>query len=293
MADKNLAAVITMVRDDYFFLDRWVKYYGGIFGREALYVVNHGNGERIREIAEGCNVIGIPDVFDEKFDAMRWRLLNNLAQGLRGYYNFIMIGDVDEFVVVDPKAGMPLDEFLAKRRGKNTITPIGLEVVHKPELEPEEIGNGPMLGPRRYARFTTAYSKPCIFNHHVNISRGGHYATDPELKIFKNLYLFHMRYVDQQLYTDTLDRRGQQVERIVKEGEDSMISWQWRRQDGQPDPYQASAASPVGEAFETDAYLKRMYKTWGLRDEKSGLYHVARQIGKVLMPLPDRFFGVI
>lgn len=293
MEDKKLACVITMVRDDYFFLERWVKYYGEIFGRDALYVINHGNGERVQEIAAGCNVVGIPDVFNEKFDAMRWRLLNNFAQGLRGYYTYVMIGDVDEFIVLDPKTGMGLDEFLIKRRGRNTITPIGLEVVHKPDLEPEEIGDGPMLGPRRYARFTTAYSKPCIFNHHVEISRGGHYATAPELKIFKNLYLFHMRYVDSDLYRATLARRHGQVDRIEKEDGDTMISWQWRRESEKADPFLESASLPVGDSFELEPYLKRMNKTWELRDEKSGLYHVARQIGKVLMPVPERFFGVI
>jgi Glycosyl transferase family 2 len=292
MEDKKLACIMTMVRDDYFFLERWVRYYGEMFGRDALYVVNHGNGEKIKDIAAGCNVIGIPDVFNEKFDAMRWRLLNNLAQGLRGYYNYVLIGDVDEFVVVDPKTEMNLADFLGKRRGKNTITPIGLEVVHQPALEPEGL-DGPMLGPRRYARFTTAYSKPCIFNHHVEISRGGHYATDPELKIFKNVYMFHMRYVDAQMYSDTLARRGKQVERIAQSGDDTMISWQWRQQDDKPDPYQVAAQMPIGETFDVEAYLKRMYKTWGVRDDKSGLHHVARQIGKVLMPLPERFFGLI
>lgn len=293
MEDKKLACVITMVRDDYFFLERWVKYYGEIFGRDALYVINHGNGARVQEIAAGCNVVGIPDVFNEKFDAMRWRLLNNFAQGLRGYYTYVMIGDVDEFIVLDPKTGMGLDEFLIRRRGRTTITPIGLEVVHKPDLEPEGIADGPMLGPRRHARFTTAYSKPCIFNHHVEISRGGHYATDPELKIFKNLYLFHMRYVDADLYRATLARRHGQVDRIEKEDGDTMISWQWRRESEKPDPFLESASLPVGDSFELEPYLKRMNKTWELRDEKSGLYHVARQIGKVLMPVPERFFGVI
>lgn len=292
MADKKLACVLTMVKDDYFFLERWVAYYGGIFGRDALYVVSHGGDPRIAEIAAGCSVITLPGDFQENFEVMRWRLFNGFAQGLRGYYDFVVITDVDEFVVVDPKTGLGLDDFLRKRRGKVSVTPVGLEIVHQPAREPEPIAEGPMLGPRRYARFTTAYSKPIIFNHDVRLSRGGHYSTDPELKVFRNLYLFHMRYVDAALHADTMNRRAAQVARL-ENSDDSQVSWQWQGKQANGRPYDELVGLPVQDDFDFGGFVDRMNESWALRDESAGLYHFRREISKELKTVPERFFGLV
>lgn len=290
MENKKLACAITMVGDDFFFLERWVRYYSEFFGRDALYVISHGGNPRVAEIAEGCNVIALPGVFNERFDATRWRLLNGLGNGLRGYYEFVLIGDVDEFVVVDPKMGLGLDDFLGKRRNKQTITPVGLEVVHKPELEGAPVDDA-ILGPRRFVRFTTAYSKPCIYNRPTDLSRGGHFAKDPELKLFRNLYLFHMRYADESIYRDTIMRRGQQIDEMSDGGEEKLISWNWRPQDGKPDPYQRAAEMPMVDGFDLSAEVDRMRSTWAPREH--GLYAFEREIGQTLHTLPDRFYGVV
>lgn len=291
--DKSFACALTMVRDDYFFLERWIRYYGGLFGKSALYIVNHGGNPRVAEIAEGCTVINIPDMFNEMFDAMRWRMLTHFANGLRSYYEFVVVGDVDEYVLPDPKQGADLVDFLGKRRRGVTVTPVGLEVVHRPDIERDTIGEGPMLGPRRHVRFTTAYSKPCILSKHSDLSRGGHYAKDPELKLFRNLYLFHMRYVDADLYRDTLDRRAGRVEQIApKAGEAKLVSWNWRRDLDREDPYAKAAALPVVPGFDLSGPVERMTSSWGPRGEE-GLYAFGREIGREVMVLPERFNGIL
>ena len=50
------AAALTMVRDDAFFLRAWLRHYGTLFGRENCYVINHGRGEEVASLAEGCNM---------------------------------------------------------------------------------------------------------------------------------------------------------------------------------------------------------------------------------------------
>ena len=273
---KKTACVVTMVRDDLFFLERWVQYYSSIFGRTALYVVNHGGNPDVADLAQGCNLITIPDEFDENFDMYRWRLLNGLAAGLRHYFDFVIVTDVDEFVVVDPKTGLGLDDFLGKRRGKLTITPVGLEVVHKQDLELAPIANGPMLGPRRYARFTSAYSKPCIFNHAVKLSRGGHFADDPTLKLFRNLYLFHMRYVDAALHLDTLTRRQGQMSKLGHNK--GPISRDWRAVDQGELPFEKIARKPVTEGFDFESNIAHLNDSWGPREGSGDLYCFERDI---------------
>lgn len=289
MAKKDFACAITMVRDDYFFLEKWIAYYSRFFGREVLYIVNHGGGEEVARIAEGCNVINIPDEFSENFDAKRWRFLSNFANALRSYFDWVIVGDVDEFVVVDPKTGLTLDQFLAKRRGNMTLTPIGLEVIQQ---EDEEDGiEDSMLGPRRFARFTTAYSKPCLSNHGVKISRGGHYTEAEDLRLFGSLYLFHMRYVDKQMFFDTMARRAQQIQKL-NDPANTLISRMWVSSEKARQEAEQVFALPVTGEFDFSAETKAMEESWHLRNEY-GLYAFDRQINTFLCEIPKRFFGIV
>ena len=111
------AAALTMVRDDAFFLKAWLRHYGGLFGRENCYVVNHGRGEEVARLAEGCNVIGIPGDPHRNFDMKRWRMLNNFVMGLRCYYTHVIVGDVDELVVLAHEAGTDLASWLKEQPG--------------------------------------------------------------------------------------------------------------------------------------------------------------------------------
>ena len=130
MQDK--VAVITTVRDDDWFLKKWVDYYGGFFGREALYVINHGNQESVREIAAGTNLFAIPDTQRKAFNPLRWRTQNFLLSALRQWYKNIIVCDVDEFIVIDPISGDDLGSYM-RRAGKGRVrTAIGLEVLHLP-----------------------------------------------------------------------------------------------------------------------------------------------------------------
>ncbi|MEM8553898.1 MAG: hypothetical protein AAGF71_03625, partial [Pseudomonadota bacterium] len=69
-------ACLTMVRDDEVFLRHWLRHYGGLFGPRSLYVINHSDGEMVRDVANGANVIALPDGNLARFDAQRWRFLN-------------------------------------------------------------------------------------------------------------------------------------------------------------------------------------------------------------------------
>ena len=128
-------AAVTMVRDDAFFLRAWLRHYGKMFGRENCYVINHGRGAEVAELAAGCNVIGIPGDAHKNFDIKRWGLLNNLVCGLRRYYRHVIVGDVDELVVVDPEAGVDLKTWLEQAPENRIFTPLGLEVIHRIDLE--------------------------------------------------------------------------------------------------------------------------------------------------------------
>ena len=150
-----------------------------------------------------------------------------------------------------------------------------------------------MLGPRRYARYASEYCKPTIFNHNVKLSRGGHYSTDPTLKVFRNLYLFHMRFVDAGLFEDTYGRRAALVDAAGADREGAIISSAWRGKGTKKSPFEVVTELPILEDFTFEAQIERMYDTWGPREKGGNFYDFDRDIAKILMTVPERFFGVV
>lgn len=208
-------AAMTMVRGDHFFLQRWVDYYGRHLGREHLYVLTHGQDPDIHRIAEGANVIYLP--FDPTrycFNQRRWQMLSQFTSGFTRYYNWVLCGDVDEIVAVDPDVADNLGDYVMRfgqDRPPRIITPFAIEIVHNPTAEPEPLTPGRnILEVRRHYRTNVNYCKPCITRNRVTFSPGGHYANEKEGFLDPHLYLFHLRFVDYQMTHDRLALRREQ-----------------------------------------------------------------------------------
>ena len=124
---RGKMAAMTMVGGDHFFLERWVEYYGRQLGRQNLFVLSHGGDPEHKRIAAGCNVIYLP--FDETrdcFNQRRWQMLSRVTSGFTNFYNWVLVGDVDEIVAVDPDVSDNLVEYLSRlpeRRGPKVISP--------------------------------------------------------------------------------------------------------------------------------------------------------------------------
>jgi hypothetical protein len=285
-------AVVTTVRDDDFFLRKWVDYYGGFFGKEALYVINHGNQASVREIAAGCNLFPIPDHNPKSFNPRRWRTQNALISALRQWYEHVVVCDVDEFIVVDPDSGMDLGSWLNTLSGRTVKTALGFEIVHLTDREKDSVARS-ILGPRRHAQLNAWYSKPCIISRPAKLSRGGHYATWDKLDAPDFLFLFHMKYCDFDLFADTLDRRNQMVKDMgVSDFKETTTNRQWfaiNRDDMAE--FRAFAERPIDDSWDFSSVRAKMDASFGPRN--NDLYHFKRQNSKKLFKLPDRFSGIV
>ncbi|CUH77632.1 glycosyltransferase family 2 protein [Tropicibacter naphthalenivorans] len=289
---QTVAAALTMVRDDAFFLKAWLRHYGEVLGRENCYVVNHGRGAEVEQLAEGCNIIGIPGDPHPNFDMKRWRMLNNFVQGLRSYYTHVIVGDVDELVVVDPSTGLNLLDYLAKTKGKRVLTPLGLEVIHRPELEPEPITDR-ILGPRRHLRLAPHYSKPCVISNGCKIARGGHYTSFDELITPDELYLFHLKFCDFDNYVRVMDARNAVTQEIGKSIKETAIGRHWfpvARGDDRA-LFDGFAQLKMQEGFDVDWVRKRMHRSFTPRGD-TGFFQFNRPEYDAQYVLPERFNGL-
>ncbi len=211
-AAKAPCAALTMVRGEDFFLARWLAYYRQFLPDEHIYVINHGADPEVAEIAKGVNVIGLPyDETRKSVNQRRWQILSHFTSGLTQFYNWVICNDVDELVVLDPDHGSNLVDHLMSRRAEKRIAPVivpfAVEMVHVPELEPDELTKAdPILGKRRIYRLNSNYAKPCVTSVPLDFKAGGHGSTIHNVDLDPHLYNFHLRFVDYGICMSRLDK---------------------------------------------------------------------------------------
>ena len=292
---KSPCGAITMAYQDYFFLDRWVKYYGAQFGRENLFVLSHGNDPEHRKIAAGANIVHVPrDPTLWRFDRRRWWLMTHFSAGMLRYFNWLIVGDVDEVVVVDPAAAPDLVSYLARydnpRTAPKSLCPLGIELVHNPEAEPEPIAeDAPILSRRRVFRANANYSKPCVIRKDAGFTIGGH-ANDHQPRVLDpHLYLIHMRFFDHDRTVERLGGRKVLREVITGDRPPEEASQAWRKD---LDTYlRLSKGHAVREDVELPEFRQKMIEgQQALHDGKILFFGGGRT--KELYRLPDRFAQV-
>jgi len=289
---QSKVAAVTMVRGDAFFLEKWLRHYGGELGRENCYVVSHGRGADVAELAEGCNIIGIPGEPHPNFDMKRWRLLNNIVQGLRSYYDHVIVGDVDELVVVDPATGKGLFEWVSEQPIRKVLTPVGLEVIHRIDVEDAAVEDV-VLGPRRFVRHAPHYSKPCVVSAGTKIARGGHFTQYGKLIAPPELYLFHLKFCDFGQYTAEMDRRNAATAEIGVGVKEASVGRHWFAEARGEDRalFESFARLDLTE-FDFSAARAKMAETFKPRGD-TGFYQFDRDEDDLIYEMPERFFGVI
>ena len=207
---KHIAA-ITMARNDEFFLNRWIKYYGAQIGEENLYIYLDGLDQKIPSNAGRANITKLPHKEEERQrgDKTRILLLSDLEKKLFADGYDIVIGcDCDEFLVVNPKLNMTLQQYLSGIHAHTTVSGLGLDVGQDLNSEPALDMNAPFLTQRKYALLSTRYTKPVVLFRPATWGSGFHSVKGHNFHIDKNLYLLHFGSVDLDMIKNKLGDRA-------------------------------------------------------------------------------------
>ncbi|WIY26755.1 glycosyltransferase family 2 protein [Parasedimentitalea psychrophila] len=292
---KKPLGVVTMVYEDYFFLERWYNYYRKQVGAENLYVFSHGNDPKHKEIAKDANVMNLPrDSAMYKFDRRRWRMLGHFATGLLDFYNWMIVSDVDEIVVVDPMAAANLVDHIVDKYGNvrtapKNISPLCLELIHLPGEEPLPIEeNETILSRRRIFRPNKNYSKPCLVSAPVGFGPGGHRNTLGPRHLPSDLYTLHLKYFDR----DTVEARGEEKKKLVSDagklGSQYNQSHQWN--NTQKSYYEIIETTTLaGEDIDLPEFRAALLEQF---EKYSGQYIWGPAANRNLYRIPERFSGV-
>lgn len=190
--------VLTNVRADSFFLDLWVRYYGGLFGRENLHVMLDGDDWTPATDLTGVSVHVVTDAPDprtgrDNFTA-DWQ--SGLAKRLlKSGTSVVLRVDVDEFVAVDPRAGLSLPDYLDRLGPGAMRAALGLDVVHGP-ADAELDASRPILTQRRNAILTREFCKLVAVRNPPRWASGFHRGRRTPIDIGPDLLLFHLALFD-------------------------------------------------------------------------------------------------
>lgn len=188
-----------MVRDDDFFLRKWVEYYGRELGKENLYILFDGEDQKVADFCAGTNTFIHKRLSNQivEGEKMRLGLLSDKAtQLLEEGYDLVIGVDCDEFIVADPKLGKGLTEFLSEQPIGATLSPLGVDIGQHLEKESEINPSVNFLAQRRFGYLCTRYTKGSVIARPVRWGRGFHRVKGHNFHICPDLYLFHFGCLD-------------------------------------------------------------------------------------------------
>ena len=195
---KRIAAV-TMARNDDFYLRKWVEYYGGQLGKENLYIFLDGLDQVVGDFCEGTHAKAVEKIGTQLVAAEKGRLKflsEKAAALLSDGYDLVIGVDADEFVIVDPRLGLSLAEYLSSLDIKDSVSALGLDFGQKLGEEGDISEDRPFLQQRHYAQIGTRYTKPSIVAKPLTWGSGFHRIKGHNFHIAKDLFLFHFGYFD-------------------------------------------------------------------------------------------------
>lgn len=207
---KRIAA-LTMVRNDEFYLRKWVEYYGRELGRENLYIFFDGTDQRVPDFCEGCytHLRERNPQHVVKAEKDRLGYLSEQAAVLMNEegYDLVIGTDADEFLVVDPALGVSLADYLGGLKIRTSVSALGIDVGQHLDCEGVIDGSRPFLEQRHYAYICSRYTKPSVIARPVRWGSGFHRVKRHDFRIDKNLFLFHFGSIDLKMIEDRMGNK--------------------------------------------------------------------------------------
>lgn len=204
-------AALTLVRNDSYFLERWIAHYGAALGHENLFIIFRGTDWVHPRLPDAISKIVVSDSPHDRYARNEWSaaFVSTTAAYLLQSHDAVLRTDIDEFVVMDPDAGQTLAQAIAGWRDLGCVSALGTDVIHHRATEaPLDVQAGPILAQRKHGVITREFSKPVVIYHPVRWQAGFHRADGQEIRFGPMLHLFHLALHDETIAQSRVSERA-------------------------------------------------------------------------------------
>lgn len=274
--------VITMVRNDEFYLRKWVEYYGAQLGRENLRIYFDGQDQSVPDFCEGVYTELKPRIpgMVVKSEKERLTFLSHQAARLmqEEKYDLVIGVDADEYLIVDPNCNMTLAQYLDTIDIDVSVSGLGVDVGQNLHTEGVIDASIPFLKQRRYAYLCSRYTKPSVIARPVMWGSGFHRVKGHNFHIDPHLFLFHFGSIDLKMIEERMGNADLvstgRLRHIKKRAKTIFVVTKTRARDWD---------KTVSRVRCVQQYLRPIYawnKPWN-------------PITKVVVRIPDRFSNIL
>lgn len=290
-------AFVTMVYNDQFFLEIWLRHYRKHVAPEHLYIITHGPQPYAHEMAGDCNVIEIErDPLNPRLDQDRFVWLSDFCSELTSRYQRVIWNDVDEILVLDPDHPATLADYILDiPREQEVVTALGLELCHRFDHENDYDYSRPMFAQRRYVRMNGWYTKPSLTSVPITWGPDGHGSSHHRIHLDPNLYTFHLKWFDQMFH---INRHQERLKLRFKgdDGQEIIVgagSWAWSEQTYLivSNAFLRQRIIDGARAFDFSRHRQRVIDSF--KEGRTGMYKIDWFVDGDLHLLPERFIGIV
>jgi len=189
-------AAFTMAYNERAMLPLWLAHYGAQFGRENLFVIDHGSTDGSTEgLWPTQRFIARRHGYQER---RRAAFVSAFHAMLLHQYDVVLFSDVDEMLVARPGRFAGLRDYI-EARCETICQAVGLDVLQLQDEEPPLDLSRPVLSQRTCVRFARKYCKPLISRIPVRWRAGCHSIPGVATVTDPDLFMFHLKLADRDL----------------------------------------------------------------------------------------------
>lgn len=193
--DPPRVVIMTMVRDEASLLPIWLRHYGRQVGTDSLVVLDDNSTDGSTADLPCTTYRLPPPPWKEGWGSTRQKLVNAMAKGLLACNDVVVFTDVDELIVADPAKYDSLPDYLTTRADRTIIAPLALELLHNTRVESALDPEAPLLGQRRFVKFSPGMCKPLLKRVPQPWQHAFHAMRVP-FEIDRDLWMLHLKYAD-------------------------------------------------------------------------------------------------
>jgi hypothetical protein len=185
-------AAVTFVYNEIFNLSIWIKYYGNLFGRNNLFIVDRGSDDGSTTNLGDVNLLHVPRKAFDEYE--KTNFMSSFHASLTSFYDAVIITDCDEIIVPDPAIYADLNQYI-EALPRDYVSGVGINLLH---LITEELPIDPSRGIMSQRKYGFFFSPQCK----LNLSRvpikwlPGMHSCNKRPVFDLDLFTFHIKTID-------------------------------------------------------------------------------------------------